>query len=133
MLFCSPSFHAQAAEVGFLHSFLTSPASAGPLLLGPLYQILSLGLSAAAVTNYVQSGGARTDTLDSDVHKRLNASLSTFSIAQLALLVGVWRLGWDWVLNCALLQCTVSVPISLLMNCELDKDHTAWHPLYLLT
>jgi hypothetical protein len=52
-----------------------------------MYQILSLGLSAAAVTNYVQSGGARTDTLDSTVHKRLNASLSTFSVAQLSLLV----------------------------------------------
>lgn len=63
------------------------------MLLAPLYQILSLGLSAAAVTNYVQSGGAQTDTLDSDVHKRLNASLSTFSIAQLALLVGVSQLG----------------------------------------
>lgn len=77
----------QAAEVGFLKTFLMSPASSGPLLLAPLYQILSLGLSAAAVTNYVQSGGARTDTLDSTLHKRLNASLSTFSVAQLALLV----------------------------------------------
>jgi hypothetical protein len=64
-----------------------SADSAGPALLGPLFQILSLGLSAAAVTNYVQSGGAQVDQLDATLHKRLNASLSTFSIAQLSLLV----------------------------------------------
>jgi len=32
-------------------------------------------------------GGASIDQLDSTFHKRLNASLSTFSVAQLALLV----------------------------------------------
>jgi len=64
-----------------------SAASAGPLLQGPLYQILSLGLSASAVKNYVQSRGADMDELDNTLHKRLNASLSTFSMAQLALLV----------------------------------------------
>jgi hypothetical protein len=69
-----------------------SADSAGPALLGPLFQILSLGLSAAAVTNYVQSGGAQVDQLDATLHKRLNASLSTFSIAQLSLLVSPVRL-----------------------------------------
>jgi hypothetical protein len=39
------------------------------------------------VANYVQSGGARLDDLDSTLHKRLNAALSTFSVAQVALLV----------------------------------------------
>jgi hypothetical protein len=34
-------------------------------------------------------GGADLDELDSTLHKRLNASLSTFSIAQLSLLVSV--------------------------------------------
>lgn len=77
----------QTAEIFFQKSFLMSADSAGPALLGPLFQILSLGLSAAAVTNYVQSGGAQVDQLDATLHKRLNASLSTFSIAQLSLLV----------------------------------------------
>ena len=85
--FCVLICALQAAEVGFQHSFLTSTYSAGPLLLGALYPLLSLGLSASAVANYVQSGGARIDDLDSTLHKRLNAGLSTFSVAQLALLV----------------------------------------------
>ena len=45
----------QVSEIFFQHSFLTSADTAGPSLLGPLMSILSLGLSGAAVTNYVQS------------------------------------------------------------------------------
>lgn len=45
----------QTAGIFFQPSFMTSADSAGPALLVPLLQILSLGLSAAAVTNYVQS------------------------------------------------------------------------------
>jgi len=45
----------QTAGIFFQPSFLTSADTAGAPLLGPLMQILSLGLSAAAVTNYVQS------------------------------------------------------------------------------
>lgn len=48
-------FLLQTAGIFFQTSFLTSADSAGVPLLGPLMQILSLGLSAAAVTNYVQS------------------------------------------------------------------------------
>eukprot|EP00775_Hariotina_reticulata_P007828 gene7828-8025_t len=80
-----------AAKVVVQPGFLAGPDGAG--LIAPIVQILSLGLSAAAVTNYVQSvsittvsGGAASDQLDDTLHKRLNAALSTFSIAQLGLL-----------------------------------------------
>eukprot|EP00878_Enallax_costatus_P002514 GHUV01002695.1.p1 GENE.GHUV01002695.1~~GHUV01002695.1.p1 ORF type:complete len:416 (+),score=125.33 GHUV01002695.1:151-1398(+) len=70
-------------------SLLINPAYLTSSTFGlvlPLMRILSLGYSAAAVTNYVQSNGAVEQDLDSTLHKRLNASLSTFSVAQLGLL-----------------------------------------------
>lgn len=70
-------------------SLLINPAHLTPATFGlvlPLLRILSLGYSAAAVTNYVQSNGAVEQDLDSTLHKRLNAALSTFSVAQLTLL-----------------------------------------------
>uniref|UniRef100_A0A383V958 Uncharacterized protein n=1 Tax=Tetradesmus obliquus TaxID=3088 RepID=A0A383V958_TETOB len=74
-----------AAGILFKPSFLAGGGAASSLIL-PLMQILSLGWSAAAVTNFVQGDGAIKDDLASTLHKRLNASLSTFSIAQLGLL-----------------------------------------------
>ncbi|KAF6255213.1 hypothetical protein COO60DRAFT_1641700 [Scenedesmus sp. NREL 46B-D3] len=74
-----------AAGILFKPSFLAAGGASSSLIL-PLMQILSLGWSAAAVTNFVQGDGTIKDDLDSTLHKRLNASLSTFSIAQLSLL-----------------------------------------------
>lgn len=65
---CLCATHAQTSEIFFQHTFLTSIDTAGPSLLGPLTQILSLGLSAAAVTNYVQSVSVCTVSLPT-VHR----------------------------------------------------------------
>ncbi|WIA31071.1 hypothetical protein OEZ86_001099 [Tetradesmus obliquus] len=80
----SPLF---TASILFKPEFLAA-GGAGSALIEPLMRILSLGWSSAAVTNYVQGAGAIEDDLDSLLHKRLNAGLSTFCIAQ-ALLLGI--------------------------------------------
>ncbi|KAF6255214.1 hypothetical protein COO60DRAFT_1662542 [Scenedesmus sp. NREL 46B-D3] len=80
----SPQF---TASLFFKPEFLVA-GGAGSALIEPLMRILSLGWSSAAVTNYVQGAGAIEGDLDSLLHKRLNAGLSTFCIAQ-ALLLGI--------------------------------------------
>lgn len=80
-----------AANPQLTASFLFKPGflaagGASSALLEPLLRILSLGWSSAAVTNIVQAVGSKEDDLDNLLHKRLNAGLSTFCIAQAILL-----------------------------------------------
>jgi uncharacterized membrane protein len=60
------TLHNQVASIFFQPSFLLSSGSAGATLLVPLLQLLALGLSGAAVTNYIQSvrAGAGHSQLD---------------------------------------------------------------------
>jgi hypothetical protein len=51
-----------------------------------MWLLLVLVLLLLLLSSVLQ-GGAQLDELDSTLHKRLNAGLSTFSIAQLSLLV----------------------------------------------